>query len=98
MLDDNVITTLVAICSVLFVLAIQMLLCFKAKNIFIRLLPSLLLMASTVYLFVMMKVTTDWGAIGYAVLFLFSVVLLVSAVAGWGVWGIIRLVKRTKCR
>ena len=96
MLDDNVITTIVVICSILFALTIQLLLCLKVKNILIRLLPSLLFTASTIYLFIMMKVTTDWGAIGYALLFLFSVVLLASVVVGWGVWGIIRLIRRVK--
>ena len=88
---------LIAVSSILLVLAIQLLLCFKVKNLFFRLLPSFVLTASTIFLFIMMRITTDWGAIGYAILFVFSGVLLVFSGIAWGIWAIIKLIKKRKC-
>ena len=69
---DVEITSLIAISSVLVVLPIQLLLCFKVKPVFLRLLPTILLTATTVFLFAMMTTSRDWDAIGYAVLGVFS--------------------------
>lgn len=93
---DIEITTLIAISSVLIVLPIQLLLCFKVKKLVLRLLPSLVLTATTVFLFIRMRMATDWDAIGYAILGVFSGVLLVFSGIAWGVWAIIKLVKKKK--
>ena len=69
---DVEITSLIAISSVFVVLPIQLLLCFKVKPIFLRLLPSILLTGTTILLFAMMAASRDWDAIGYAVLGVFS--------------------------
>ena len=42
-------TTLIAVFSVLIVLPIQLLLCFKAKKLFLKLLPLFILTATTVF-------------------------------------------------
>lgn len=89
-------TTLIAVFSVLIVLPIQLLLCFKAKKLFLKLLPLFILTATTVFFFIMMKITTDWDAIGYAILFIFSGVLLIFSGIAWGVWAIIKLIKKKK--
>ena len=44
----------------------------------------------------MIRVTTDWDAFGYAILFVFSVVLLIFSGIAWGVWAIIKLIKKRK--
>ena len=71
---DIAITTLIAVSSILIVFPLQLLLCFKTKKLLLRLLPSLLLTVTTVFLFIMIRVTTDWDAFGYAILFVFSVI------------------------
>ena len=91
---DIEVTTLIAITSVLVVLPIQLLLCFKVKPVFLRLLPSILLTATTVFLFAMMTTSRDWDAIGYAVLGVFSGVLLIFSGIGWGIWAIVRCIKK----
>ena len=93
LMADIDITTLIAASSVLVVLSIQLLLCFKTKRLLLRLLPLFVLTASTVFLFIMMRITTDWGAIGYAILFVFSGVLLAFSGMAWGIWAIIKLIK-----
>ena len=93
---DVEVTTLIAITSVLVVLPIQLLLCFKVKPIFLRLLPSILLTGTTILLFAMMAASRDWDAIGYAVLGVFSGVLLIFSGIGWGVWAIVRCIRKKK--
>ena len=93
---DIEITTLIAVSSILMVLPIQLLLCFKAKKLFFRLLPSFVLTATTIFLFILMRITTDWDAIGYAILFVFSGVLLMFSGIAWGVWAIVKLIKKRK--
>ena len=91
---DVEVTTLIAISSVLVVLPIQLLLCFKVKPIFLRLLPSILLTGTTILLFAMMAASRDWDAIGYAVLGVFSGVLLIFSGIGWGIWGLVALIRK----
>ena len=91
---DIEVTTLIAITSVLVVLPIQLLLCFKVKPVFLRLLPSILLTGTTILLFAMMATSRDWDAIGYAVLGVFSGVLLIFSGIGWGIWGLVALIRK----
>jgi len=93
---DIEVTTLIAITSVLVVLPIQLLLCFKVKPVFLRLLPSILLTGTTILLFAMMAASRDWDAIGYAVLGVLSGVLLIFSGIGWGIWAIVRCIKKKK--
>ena len=93
---DIEITSLIAICSVFVVLPIQLLLCFRVKPVFLRLLPSILLTATTILLFTMMATSRDWDAIGYAVLGVFSGVLLIFSGIGWGIWGLVALIRKKK--
>ena len=93
---DIEVTTLIAITSVLVVLPIQLLLCFKVKPVFLRLLPSILLTGTTILLFAMMAASRDWDAIGYAVLGVFSGVLLIFSGIGWGIWAMVRCIKKKK--
>ena len=87
---------LIAVSSILLVLAIQLLLCFKVKNLFFRLLPSFVLTASTIIFFTMMRLATDWDALGYAILFVFSGVLLIFSGIAWVIWAIVKLIKKRK--
>ena len=91
---DIEITSLIAISSVFVVLPIQLLLCFKVKPVFLRLLPSILLTGTTILLFAMMAASRDWNAIGYAVLGVFSGVLLIFSGIGWGIWGLVALIRK----
>lgn len=89
-------TTFIAICSVLIILPMQLLLCIKIKNIFIRLLPSILLAVTTIFLFCMMYSAKDWDAIGYAILGVFSGVLLIVSGISWCIWAVVRAINKRK--
>ena len=96
LLKDIEISTVIAICSVLVVLPIQLLLCFKVKRISLKLVPLIILTLTTVFLFIMMRMAKDWDAIGYAILFVFSGVLALSSLLGWVIWGIVKLIKKIR--
>ena len=95
---DMEITTLIAISAVLIVMPVQLLLCFKAKRIFFRLLPSVILAAAAAVFFCMMRAATDWDAIGYAILGVFAGVLLLASGLAWGLWALLRNIRKKKNR
>ena len=96
MFGNEAVNVIVAVCSVLIVLPIQLLLCFKCKSLILRLSPSILFLLSTVFLLVMSSLTKDWDALGYVLLSVYSGVLLVFDAVAWGVYAIIRLVKKDR--
>lgn len=91
-------TTFIAICSAFIVLPVQLLLCFKVKNTFIRLLPSILLTITTIILFCLMCSAEEWDAIGYALLGVFSGAMLIVAGIAWGIWAIVRIIRKRKAK
>ena len=97
-LRDIDITTVIIVASVLIAFPIQLLLCFKVKTLFLRLTPSLVLVTASASFFILMKVATDWSAIGYAVLFVLSGVLLASCGLAWGIWAVVSLIKKERIK
>ena len=97
-LRDIDITTVIIVASVLNVFPIQLLLCFKVKTLFLRLTPSLVLVTAFASFFILMKVATDWSAIGYAILFVFAGVMLALDGFAWGLWALITLIKKKRIK
>ena len=93
---DIEIIAIIAAFAVFVILPIQLFLCFRAKKLLFKFLPPSILAATTVFFFVMMRTTTDWNAIGYAVLFIFSCVLLLFSGVGFGIWAITKLIKKKR--
>ncbi len=77
---------------------IQLLLCFKVKNIVVRLLPVFLLLIITVIFIVMMVQSDGWDLIGYYILTGFTAVMLLICGIGWGIWGLIQCQKKNNLR
>ena len=93
-MGDIELTTAVLIFSVVVLLPIQLLLCFKVKSKAIRLLPVILLSIPTI-IFVMMSVAiTGWDGLGYIFLAIFTGFMLLMCGVGWGIWAINKLVKK----
>ena len=95
-MGDIELTTAVLIFSVVVLLPIQLLLCFKVKSKVIRLLPVILLSIPTI-IFVMMSVAiTGWDGLGYIFLAIFTGFMLLMCGVGWGIWAISKLIKKKK--
>ncbi len=75
-------------------LPIQLLLCFKARRLIVRLLPVLLLLLATVILAVMLFTADGWDAFGYLILIYISGGMLAVCGLGWGIWGLSKLIGR----
>ena len=97
-IGDVELTTLVIIVAIVAVLPIQLLLCFKIKNLLLRLLPSILFTIVTISFFAMIFSTQDWDSIGYAILAMLAGLLLLMSGVAWGLWGIVVCVRKYKRR
>ncbi len=95
-IGDTELTTLVLIFSIIVVLPIQLLLCFKIKSLFVRLLPIIVFTTFTI-IFVIMSFNIDvvYG-LGYTFLASFSGFMLFMSGISWGIWAITKSVKKRK--
>ena len=83
-------TTIVVIVSVMATLILQLLLCFKAKKIFIKLLPIALLIVLTIVFTLCSATINGWDGLGYLFFALLSFGLILVCGLGWGAWAITR--------
>lgn len=86
----------VLVLSVGILLLIQLLLCFKVKNKIIRLLPVILLSIVTIFFVAMASTATDWENLGYIFPAIFIGFMWIACCMAWGIWAIIKLVKKKK--
>ena len=82
--------TIVVLISAIITLCLQLWLCRKAKSVFVKLLPIVLLTLSTIAFFVCAEYASGWDAFGYLFFALLSFGLLLVCGIGWGIWAIIR--------
>ena len=91
---DTWIAALIAISTVFVVLPIQLVLCFKAKKRLIKLLPTAVFAVATIVFYILMITAKDWSALVYVILAVFFGVLLLFCGIAWGIWAVLRLVKK----
>ena len=72
------------------ILSIQILLCFKSKNNFIKLIPVIMLLILMVAFSVLIFVFDGWESIGFLFLDICSFALLVVCGIGWLIWFIVK--------
>ena len=80
------------------VLSLQMLLCLKVRNIFFKLIPTVVTTGISIYFVFMMKTATSWDALGYALLWILSLIALAAIAVAWIVSMIIKSIIRHKRR
>ena len=97
-IGDIELTAFVLIFSIVLLLPVQLLLCFKVKSKAIRLLPVIVLSIPTIIFTVMSVAIAGWDSLGYIFLALFSGFMLLMCGMGWGIWAITRLVKRASSK
>ena len=78
----------------LIVIAVQLVLCAKAKKLVVKLLPAIILVAAIILFYALIFIIQDRAAIGFGILAVFAEVLLFFDVIAWVIWGIIKLIKR----
>ena len=82
--------TIVVFASVIATLVLQLLLCFKAKKIAVKLLPVALLMVSTAVFSIFSAVVNGWDGLGYLFVAVLSFSLIVVCGVAWGIWAMAR--------
>ena len=95
-IGDMELIKVVLVLSVGVLLLIQLLLCFKVKNKNIRLLPVILLSIVTIFFVAMASTATDWENLGYIFPAIFIGFMWIACGMVWGIWAIIKLVKKKK--
>ena len=83
-------TTIVVLVCAIATLILQLLLCFKAKKIFIKLLPIALLIVSTIVLYICSVAINGWDGLGYLFFALLSFGLIFVCGIGWAIWASIK--------
>lgn len=95
-IGDMELIKVVLVLSVGVLLLIQLLLCFKVKNKNIRLLPVILLSIVTIFFVAMASTATDWENLDYIFPAIFIGFMWIACGMVWGIWAIIKLVKKKK--
>ncbi len=87
-------TTTFVILSSLLIFILQLLLCLKAKKLLIKLLPPISLAVLAIAFFISIIFCDGWNAIGCLFIAIFAVGLLFICAIAWGIWAIIRKIKK----
>lgn len=82
--------TIVVFISAIATLILQLLLCFKAKKIFIKLLPIALLIVLSIVFCICSASINGWDGLGYLFFALLSFGLILVCGIGWAIWAIIK--------
>ena len=93
---DTGIVLFIAACAVLIVLPIQLTLCIKAKKRFMKCLPTAMLAVFTIAFYIMAITAKTWVGLIYLIIAVCSGVSLIFSGIAWGIWSIIKLIKKKK--
>ena len=95
-MGDIELTTAVLVFSIIVLLPIQLLLCFRIKSKVIRLLPIILLSIPTLIFIFMSTTTQGWDGLGYVFLAIFTGFMMLNCGVAWGIWAIIKRKQKKK--
>ena len=95
-LGDIELTRLVLIFSFVFLLPLQLFLCFKVKSKRIRLVPAAVLLLLTMVLMMLFASVGGWAGLIYLFLAIFGGFMLLICGAGWGIWAVFWLIQKKK--
>lgn len=76
------------------ILTIQLLLCFKAKMLFIRLLPNVATTILALIFYIKSELASGWDGLGFALIAIYVALLGAVCLLGWAIWGITYGIKK----
>lgn len=82
-------TTVFVIVVSIFVLILQLLLCFKSKRLFVKLLPAIAFIICMIIFYVLAVCIGGWDGFGLLFFALLSFGLLFVSGLGWVIWAIV---------
>lgn len=82
----------------IFAMLIQLLLCFKAKKLSIRLIPTVLFLIPTIVFAILMipPFSSGWDSLAFLFLALYTGCVTLFCGIGWGIWAIINKIKEKR--
>ena len=95
-LGDIELTTLTLILSLVVVLPVQLLLCFKVKSILLRLLPAVIFSFLTAALMLAGYLIQGWDGLGLIFLAIFAGIMTLACGIAWIVFAIVRCARRKR--
>lgn len=82
--------------TLLVVLPIQLVLCFKVKSKIVRLLPVIILSVLTVIAEIESAIRIDWSALFYLIFAVYLGIMLFVCGIGWVIWSIVMHIRNKK--
>ena len=82
--------------SLVILLPVQLLLCFKVRRVWIRLLPALLCCVLILFFLVIAGFFSGFDSIGYVIFAIYAACMLVVCGLGWGIWAIAHMIRKKK--
>ena len=79
-------------------LVVQLLLCFKVKNKFIRLIPVYLFSLLTAVFGILAIVFDEWDRVAFVLLAACAAFLLLICGAGWALWRFVKRIRQKKLK
>ena len=84
-------------CGILIVLPIQLALCFRAKKVFLKCLPAVLIGIVTITFYSLAITARTWIAFIYLIVAFYSAVFLISCGIAWSIWVVYTLCAKRNC-
>ena len=79
--------------ALIVIFPLQIILCFKAKNKVVRLLPVIIFSALTAAAIIAVAVSIDWSALFYLIFAVYFAIMLLFCGAAWLTWFIVKKLK-----
>lgn len=95
---DIELTRLTIIASVVILLPVQLLLCFKVKNLAIRLTPVIILSILMALFIVRWLSAVGWDGLFYAFFAVFVGLMILMCGIGWGIWAVVHGLKKKRSK
>jgi len=93
---DAAIVLLMAGFAILIAFPLQLALCFRAKKLFVRYLPTIIFSVLAITFYIMAITAKTWAAFAYLIIAAFSGVSLVFGGIALGIWAMVNLAKTRK--
>lgn len=90
----NIDSEIYAIAVIVLIAILQLCLCFKVKNLIVRLLPTVFLFVMTLFFGIMLSFTDGWDTIAFLLFMLATGVMLAVCGICWFIWGLARLIRK----
>ena len=87
---DIPVTNLVIGLSLIIILPIQILICFKAKSIFVRFIPIIVFTAAVLIWIILSFAVAGWDGLLYLFFAIYMIFMIFVCGIGWGIWALIK--------